>query len=64
MLDEIYEGKVKLCDRIDCRKSVEMYNIDNYFDNIKRILGYEMTFYNVCPAEIESPELAHQMPQA
>lgn len=38
LLDEIYEGKVKLCDRIDCRKSVEMYNIDNYFDNIKRIL--------------------------
>ena len=38
LLDEIYEGKVKLCNRIDCRKSVEMYSIDNYFDNIKRIL--------------------------
>lgn len=38
LLDEIHEGNMRLCNRIDCRKSVEMYSISNYFDNITRIL--------------------------
>lgn len=38
LLDDIYEGKVKLCNRSVCRESVQMYSVDNYFESIRRIL--------------------------
>lgn len=38
ILDYIYDGTLSLCDRNICRQSVEKYNVNNYFINVKKIL--------------------------
>ncbi|RGS26837.1 MULTISPECIES: glycosyltransferase [Clostridia] len=38
ILDYLYDGKLSMCDRKVCRKSVDEYSTYNYFEKIKKIL--------------------------